>query len=534
MLVEEEDGDTETRHAVSNSNQDNGHGIIVDIAPSRNGYLFTTITRESLSVWQTEPTILLATLVRSAQSLRSYGPSVSVLLRPDALVIVVQTENGYLITYSIASNFGGMVYQSHLGQTSRRQSTDAYRRPYTGPGHGPGSGAGISEVEIRFRMAIRIDAGISTALALERELVVATMTPSAVQCIRWTPDKSGTSHETELLKRMSWLAPNTGIVNMIHDRPMNLHVWTATDGRVYAVQRLSKSNGDGGTSSSLFKGYCFHQPVDEKSLGCITAINARFSLIAVGCLDSSIQIYTAKDYLGKVPYAYTVRLPMSSESSGRVVVLRYSPDGYCLFAGFEKGWAIWSVYGKLGANTFAADHALADTNNNDWLKGITRGFWMEAGSALMVLGTESDHICKVEMARSGYTGCFTMANISRALVQTSTTLLLYRGLDVADITAIPTDSPLWQVVQVPSTYLASQWPIRHSSISSDGRYLAVAGRRGLAHYSVTSGRWRTFDDPASENAFTVRGGMAWYQHMLVVATEANRSYQVRIRRRDNQ
>jgi hypothetical protein len=63
-------------------------------------------------------------------------------------------------------------------------------------------------------------------------------------------------------------------------------------------------------------------------------------------------------------------------------------------------------------------------------------------------------------------------------------------------------------------------------ISADGRYVAVAGRRGLAHYSVNSGRWKTFEDPLMENEFTVRGGMCWYQHVLIAAIESSESHEV--------
>ncbi|CRK30246.1 hypothetical protein BN1723_014356 [Verticillium longisporum] len=78
----------------------------------------------------------------------------------------------------------------------------------------------------------------------------------------------------------------------------------------------------------------------------------------------------------------------------------------------------------------------------------------------------------------------------------------------------------------------NQWPIRHTVISPDGRYVAVAGRRGLAHYSVNSGRWKTFMNEAAENEFQVRGGMCWYQHILVAAVEVNRTHEIRLYSRE--
>lgn len=375
-------------------------------------------------------------------------------------------------------------------------------------------------------MVIRIDAGISKSLVLDEELIVSTIKPAAVQCIRWSPDDKGSSHSTELLRRMPWLSEKASIVDMVYDRPMNLHTWITDDGNAYAVQRLSSSRPDPSHPKSLFRGFCFHKPGDQNARAIKAAINARFSLIAVACADCSIRVYAAKDYSGNIPLSHTLGLPVSVDTSGEVTHISYSPDGYCLFVGFQKGWAMWSVYGKPGANTFGVDRVIIHRGKEQWLDGVKDGFWIGAGSEILLLGFQSDSLSIMEMARSSATGCFVMPNLARSLLQGSTSFMMYKGLDATDVTAISGETSLWQTVQIPQTYLASQWPIRLSVVSSDGRYVAVAGRRGLAHYSVGSGRWKTFDDPSQEASFTVRGGMCWWQHILVAAVESGSEYQV--------
>lgn len=74
--------------------------------------------------------------------------------------------------------------------------------------------------------------------------------------------------------------------------------------------------------------------------------------------------------------------------------------------------------------------------------------------------------------------------------------------------------------------MAKNWPIRYSSLSSDGRLIAVAGRRGLVHYSSTSGRWKLFGDERQEQAFAVKGGLLWFHHVLIAAVEVQKAYQV--------
>lgn len=82
-------------------------------------------------------------------------------------------------------------------------------------------------------------------------------------------------------------------------------------------------------------------------------------------------------------------------------------------------------------------------------------------------------------------------------------------------------------LQIPSSYIAANWPIRYACISADGRLIAVAGRRGLIHYSMASGRWKLFQDVGQEQALVVRGGLVWFHHVLIAGVEASRSHQVR-------
>jgi hypothetical protein len=74
-------------------------------------------------------------------------------------------------------------------------------------------------------------------------------------------------------------------------------------------------------------------------------------------------------------------------------------------------------------------------------------------------------------------------------------------------------------VQIPRQYVANNWPVSLASISSDGRLIAIAGAYGLCHYNSLSGRWKTFERPQEEQSFVVRGGMLWYENLLLVALE---------------
>ncbi|KAJ2905364.1 hypothetical protein MKZ38_005663 [Zalerion maritima] len=522
---------------------------ILGLRISRSGHLFATITKTSITIWQTKPTVILAVVVRSETSLSTYGTNVSLMLRPDSAILVVQTTGGYLITYSVAFDSDSNVYKAHFishHNIQRRRQSHALN-PSLPPDQimwGAGEGNGVRDLSIRFRMVIKVDAGIQTTIALDEELIVATKKPSAVQCILWSPDQSGKQTSTEILSRMAWMEKKVSLVHMIHDRPMNLSTWITSDGKAYAVQRHSLPSSATSVSSTssdsveperpkLFKGFCFHAPGSDIERATRSTINARFSLIAVGCADGRIHVYSAKDYSGNIPPSHTHTLPVSLSSSGSVTTLVYSPDGYCLFAGYELGWATFSVFGKLQSHSFGTGATPGTASPEGWLSGVSEAGWVGGACELLMIGRQLETIWLLEMARNSVTGCYNPTNVFRTMLQTTSGVMVYRGYDLPDLTTISAEPFLWHHAQIPPTYLMNQWPIRCSVISSDGRYVAVAGRRGLAHYSVNSSRWKTFADKAMENEFQVRGGMCWYQHILVAAVEANRTFELRLYSRES-
>ncbi|KAL5630984.1 hypothetical protein BROUX41_000856 [Berkeleyomyces rouxiae] len=510
---------------------------------SRTGHIFATVTARTITVWQTKPTVILGVVARSETSIESYGENDDLLIRPDPAIFVVRTTNGYLITYSMAADSQAQVYKAHWPNhtnVQRRRQSNAGGVGANQPDQflwGAGEGFGIEDVSLRFRMVIKIDAGIESALALEDELVVATRKPAAVQCILWAPDATGKQTRTELVSKMPWAEKKATICEMTYDRPMNLFTWVMADGRVYAVQRIPPPTSTDGIDPAelkkLFRGHCFHTPQNPGERAVKAVVNARFSLIAVGCADGVIRVYSVKDYSGNIPLSHTHLSPVSSTTSGLNTCLRYSPDGYCLFAGFRKGWAMWSVYGKHGTHSFNSNSSLSHSNGDVWLEGVDDAAWIGGGAEILLTNRKSGIVWSLEMARSAMAGCYTSSNVFRTVLQMSSSLSVYRGYDLPDLASISSEPYLWHNTKIPAAYLHHQWPIKSTAISPDGRYVAVAGRRGLAHYSIGSGRWKTFANPTEESEFTVRGGMCWYQNVLIAAVESNQSQELRLYPRDS-
>ena len=459
-------------------------------------------------------------MVRSSTSLGDYGTNVSVLFRPDSTTVLLQTSLGFLVTYGISTDPNARVYQQVRQDVQARRQSLGARMP------DEEEHIGQREVHIRFRMVIKIDAGIAGVLALDEEIVVATEKPAAIQCIRWPADHAGGQTRTELLSRMAWMNKKSSVTNIIYDRAMSLYIFISNDGRACAVQKINESYQGPDSTKKMFRGYGFHTPKIKEDFAVRGAINARFSLLAVGCTNGEVHVYTARDYVGNIPLSHKLAAPASMQTTGHMTSIDYSPDGYCLFVGFEKGWVIWSVYGKQGGSSFVSDSIISQDNSDIWLTGIQSAHWVAGGSELILTCPNEDRIWILDLAKSAVTGCFCAANMSRMLLYTSSSLMLYQGYDLSDLVSISTDPTLWHQVQIPTIYLRNQRPIRSVVVSTDGRYVAIAGRRGLAHYSVHSRRWKTFDNIHAENAFVVRGGMCWYQHVLIAATETDDIYEV--------
>ena len=47
-------------------------------------------------------------------------------------------------------------------------------------------------------------------------------------------------------------------------------------------------------------------------------------------------------------------------------------------------------------------------------------------------------------------------------------------------------------------------------------YLAVAGRTGFAHYSVSTRKWRLFGNETQEKDFIVTGGILWWRENIIM------------------
>ncbi|KAG2184987.1 hypothetical protein INT43_000900, partial [Umbelopsis isabellina] len=547
------------------------------------------------------PRVILSHVERSAAHVRDFGQNISLIWKPDSTAFIVITDKHYLLLYII------LPFDSASFRLNSTQTTHGYS-------HGPGEGNGATTMLIRFRLAIRIDAGIACGTTSDDSLIIATSKPSAVQRVSWNPQEVNQTG-TNMVSKMSWLGENAGIMSMHYNKAMNISVWISTEGRVYFVKchkshsksrrgskesveatsppasgakiaerkgsvDSTKSAGDSGAShiapimpsftvQSSWSGLCFHPKdaeIPKKQQATSVAVNARFSLIAIGtrgAIDSGeIYVYSAQSYTSSPVLSHILQLPPSrqwsptanlprSETYGKVKSISWTADGYALAAGFDgRGFAVWSVYGHLLCSSEAAEDISATAYKNSSqdifqfqythiYRHVTK-FWATGSTTLFLLAESSsapDSPSTIELRTTLYTLPFAKSavallhspeNTRKGLLQMDDRLLLYNGGDHQESSAtIDPDAVSWSQIPFPTMYISEHWPIRYASIDSEGKWIAIAGKRGFAHYSTSSGRWKMFGNQQQEQEFHVRGGMLWFRHILVAACEVPNASQGR-------
>ncbi|KAH7927372.1 RIC1-domain-containing protein [Leucogyrophana mollusca] len=561
---------------------------ILSLEASPRKSLFCTLTKDALTVWRVRPSAPLAYLSRTSTSLIEHGENTAVTWSPDGSRIVIQTTLSYLVLVTVDYTPDASVYQSP------DIAPGAQRNFLSGPGEGlPLQSLGLAfEGVIRAEGHVisvsprkhHIMFSTSSPPAVQR---IPWPVYDDADGEGQTASKSLMGYDTWVLNdhELPWLVDTDVSITKILHSTTGVETWLTSDGRAYFVRLQENAPTDGGTvgpgvsgeeadelRSSVessrsqqhyqWQGTCIHdfevprwvqkqRHVDSESTDSATstyieprravevAVNVRFSMIAVGTHSGSIEFTSFPSPDGSAPKSEVLQTPNPySRPSGPVCKMEWSSDGYVLAVGWTNGWAIFSVGGRCLASGFGVD----DTVDNDkfqdaFMHGIKDLFWAPGNFELVVLAHSSPNrldgqIFVLPFAKSATTCQHSPDNTRYAFLQMDDRALVYRGADQPDMSVINPESDVWQHIKIPQAYLSTNWPIRYSALSSDGRLIAIAGRRGLIHYSATSGRWKLFSSVTQEQAFFVKGGLLWFHHVLIAAVDVSKSYQIRLYSRD--
>lgn len=99
-------------------------------------------------------------------------------------------------------------------------------------------------------------------------------------------------------------------------------------------------------------------------------VNGRLGWVSIGTASGMVHIVILPPHPRRARFSHTFDLKHSANlrfSPGAVTSLEWTRDGYALAVGYERGWAVWSMGGRLGgwgAEALADEEAWPDSFMN--------------------------------------------------------------------------------------------------------------------------------------------------------------------------
>ncbi|XP_007230663.3 guanine nucleotide exchange factor subunit RIC1 [Astyanax mexicanus] len=520
------------------------------LQPSQHRLYFAVLAHTQLSIWFSRPSVLVVSYIESAKAAAQFGFYQQAEWKPDDSMIAVAAANGYVLLFDIIG--GGddkYLYEPVYPKGSPRvKVTPGYKEEQCAPA-----------LSLEMKKPVDLEAPITSLQSLQEDLLVCTA-DGYLHMLHWDGVRNGRRAVNLCTISFSLdLQSSRGgpclDLNGVHVRDMEYcstldgFAVVFDDGRLGfmtpTASRFSTEHLQGVWAADVTDGTC-------------VAVNNKYRLMAFGCASGSVLVYMIDNTTGSMQLSHKLELtpkhyPDIWNKTGPVKMIRWSPDCSVVMVTWEcGGLSLWSVFGAHLICTLGEDFAYrSDGTKKDPLK-ISSMSWGAEGYHLWVISSSEGgvdestelrqaSILQFQFIKSALTVNPCTSNQEQVLLHGEDRLFLTCG-DAAQVHSpvepLRDSSPMhrphttpplsqglstllghkhWHVVQIHSTYLESNWPIRFAAIDSAGQCLAVAGRRGFAHYSLFTRKWKLFGNITQEQSMTVTGGLAWWNDFVVVA-----------------
>ncbi|KAM8984710.1 guanine nucleotide exchange factor subunit RIC1 isoform 2-T2 [Ara ararauna] len=518
---------------------------------------FAVLSPSQLSVWYCRPSVLIVSYKELSKAASQFGPYKQAEWRPDSTMIAVSTANGYILFFEIPSTRDKYLYEPMYPKGSPHlKGTPHYKEEQCAP-----------SLSLEMKKVLDLQASITSLQSMLEDLLVATA-DGFLHLVHWDGMTNGRKainlctvpFSVDLQSsRGSFLGfEDVYIRDMEYCATLDGFAVVFNDGRVGFITPMSSR-----LTAEQLHGVWAQDVID----GTCVAVNNKYRLMAFGCANGSVQVYTVDTTTGAMQFSHKLELtpkqyPDIWNKTGPVKLIRWSPDSCVVMVTWEcGGFSLWSVFGAQLICTLGGDFAYqSDGAKKDPLK-ISSMTWGSEGYHLWVIDGNSSSNMKPErdtynearqfgilqfhFIKSALTVNPCMSNQEQVLLQGEDRLYLNCG-DAAQAqsprnTSHSEHKPTrergpfsdgssdsqglstllghrhWHVVQIHSTYLESNWPIRFSAIDKLGQNVAVVGKFGFAHYSLLTKKWKLFGNITQEQNMMVTGGLAWWNDFIVLA-----------------
>ncbi|XP_065717317.1 guanine nucleotide exchange factor subunit RIC1 isoform X2 [Patagioenas fasciata] len=518
---------------------------------------FAVLSPSQLSVWYCRPSVLIVSYKEVPKAASQFGPYRQAEWRPDSTMIAVSTANGYILFFEIPSARDKYLYEPMYPKGSPHlKGTPHYKEEQCAP-----------SLNLEMKKVLDLQASITSLQSMLEDLLVATA-DGFLHLIHWDGVTNGRKainlctvpFSVDLQSsRGSFLGfEDVYIRDMEYCATLDGFAVVFNDGRVGFITPMSSR-----FIAEQLHGVWAQDVID----GTCVAVNNKYRLMAFGCANGSVQVYTIDTTTGAMQFSHKLELtpkqyPDIWNKTGPVKLIRWSPDSCVVMVTWEcGGLSLWSVFGAQLICTLGGDFAYqSDGAKKDPLK-ISSMTWGSEGYHLWVIDGNSSNmkperdanneahqfgILQFHFIKSALTVNPCMSNQEQVLLQGEDRLYLNCGdatqaqsprntsahsehkpsrergpfsdgsLDSQGLSTL-LGHRHWHVVQIHSTYLESNWPIRFSAIDKLGQNVAVVGKFGFAHYSLLTKKWKLFGNITQEQNMVVTGGLAWWNDFIVLA-----------------
>ncbi|NWZ53390.1 guanine nucleotide exchange factor subunit RIC1 isoform X1 [Haliaeetus albicilla] len=520
---------------------------------------FAVLSPSQLSIWYCRPSVLIVSYKELSKAASQFGPYKQAEWRPDSTMIAVSTANGYILFFEIPSARDKYLYEPMYPKGSPHlKGTPHYKEEQCAP-----------SLNLEMKKVLDLQASITSLQSMLEDLLVATA-DGFLHLVHWDGMTNGRkainlctvpfSVDLQSSRAGSFLGfEDVYIRDMEYCATLDGFAVVFNDGRVGFITPMSSR-----FTAEQLHGVWAQDVID----GTCVAVNNKYRLMAFGCANGSVQVYTIDTTTGAMQFSHKLELtpkqyPDIWNKTGPVKLIKWSPDSCVVMVTWEcGGLSLWSVFGAQLICTLGGDFAYqSDGAKKDPLK-ISSMTWGSEGYHLWVIDGNSSSNVKPErnvnnearqfgilqfhFIKSALTVNPCMSNQEQVLLQGEDRLYLNCGdatqaqsprntsahsehkptrergpfsdgsLDSQGLSTL-LGHRHWHVVQIHSTYLESNWPIRFSAIDKLGQNVAVVGKFGFAHYSLLTKKWKLFGNITQEQNMTVTGGLAWWNDFIVLA-----------------
>ncbi|XP_063921196.1 guanine nucleotide exchange factor subunit Rich-like isoform X2 [Zophobas morio] len=521
-----------------------GQTCIKQISCNRDRILFAVLTDDALTIWFCKPCVPIVFYRRPPQSLEKFGTNILAEWKPDSSMIVVATSEGHLLLFKLGviTDSKGLYLQTDSPYANlRRDSAELFIKEIIPPLH-------LTMIE-----EIMVWDGKITGIACitMSEFMISTNQGHVLR-YRW----DGTQHRDynldlrripfcinqQVSKAIPIVEENTYIINIEYSPLVGGFSIVLNDGRA-AFLTASSLKFDPNQVQGIWA-----QGIEDATC---TVMNHKYRLITFGRANSECVVYYVDESTGGLEVSHNCILSSKDYPGdpGAIRQVLWTPDGCALVAAWEKGGiAMWSTFGSLLMCSLGWDYGLnIDLQKKNPLQIKSMQFATE-GYQLWMVNEESSpendepsnnnvsttSLLQLDFMKSALTinPCMSHQNHlylqgeDKLYVNSADTLIKIfserstkeEGVfgESVSMTSTLAEGRQWLVIPVPSTYSATNWPIRYSAIDAEGQNMAVAGRTGLAHYSMHTRRWKLFGNETQEKDFIVLGGLLWWRDFIVM------------------